>query len=289
MQEKSSKECRISLIVPFRDEVDLLQRCVSGLMRHFDRISFDLILVDNGSINDETFLFLESLDHQKIRILHYDKPFNYSAINNFAAREAKGAYLVFLNSDTEVISAGWLDSMLGLAERPDVGAVGARLLYPDDTIQHAGVMLGPNLAVHAFSGFSQDDPLFVEHGSKVREWSAVTAACMMTRRDVFLEMGGFDEVNFPIAYNDVDYCLRLRKERGLKTMWSPDATLYHYESATRGSDILAPFLNQKRRNGFRRERDSFRKKWAQEIDTDPFYDARFLRKREGIASFLYRR
>lgn len=255
-------------------------------MRHFDRVSFDLVLVDNGSIDDETLMFLRSLDHKKIRILHYDKPFNYSAINNYAAREAKGEYLVFLNNDTEVISAGWLDSMLELAERPDVGAVGAKLLYPDDTIQHAGVMLGPDLAVHPFSGFRLDDALFVEQCSTSREWSAVTAACMMTRRDVFLEMGGFDDSHFPIAYNDVDYCLRLKKERGLKTMWSPDATLYHHESATRGSDFLARFLNRTRWNGFRRERDVFRKKWNQEIGADPFYDVRFLRNRRGVTSFF---
>lgn len=141
------------------------------------------------------------------------------------------------------------------------------------------MILGPNLAVHAFSGLSQDDPLFVEYGSKVREWGAVTAACMMTRRDVFLEMGGFDETNFPVAYNDVDYCLRLRKEKGLKTMMAPDAILYHFESASRGSDVLAKFTNPLRYRQFKKEQRVLLDKWRSEIDSDSNYDARFVRKK----------
>jgi len=276
------KVMTLSVIIPFRDKPDILNRCVRGVFPALSGSSMELLLIDNGSVDSEIkTLLLEFSKDERIRIIGYDREFNFSAINNFAAKEAKGEYLVFLNNDTEVISPNWLDAMLALAKDPDVGAVGAKLLYPDDTIQHAGVMLGTNLAVHPFSRFSQDDPLFIEQCSKPREWRAVTAACMMTRKDLFLEMGGFDEENFAIAYNDVDYCLRLKKEKGLKTMWTPEAVLYHYESVSRGSDILAWVFNRKRHHQFKQERDALRKKWKNEIENDPFYDERFLRKNTG--------
>jgi O-antigen biosynthesis protein len=270
----------VSIIIAFRDRVDLLRDCVRSVLESIADTDVEIILVDNRSEATSVKAAGELLSEDgRIRMHAYDKPFNYSAINNHAAREAVGEYLLFLNNDTRVVCKDWLKRMLELADRTDVGAVGARLLYPDDTIQHAGVILGPNLAVHAFSGFSQDDPLFVEYGSKVREWGAVTAACMMTRRDVFLELGGFDETNFPVAYNDVDYCLRLRKGKGLKTMMAPDAILYHFESASRGSDVLAKFTNPLRYRQFRREQRALRDKWGREIDSDPYYDGRFLRRK----------
>ncbi len=278
-----SQSRSISIIIPFRDKLELLERCVRSIFERTDSREYEILLVDNQSHEEGTQRLLDTLKSDlRVSILQYDHPFNFSAINNFAAKEAKGEYLVFLNNDTEVISPNWLDAMLELAKKPDVGAVGAKLLYPDNTIQHAGVMLGTNLAVHPFSRFSQDDPLFIEQCSKPREWRAVTAACMMTRKDLFLEMGGFDEENFAIAYNDVDYCLRLKKEKGLKTMWTPEAVLYHYESVSRGSDILAWVFNRKRHHQFKQEQDALRKKWKNEIENDPFYDERFLRKNTGI-------
>ena len=273
---------KLSIIIPFRDKEMVLKRCLSGILTDSSFYGFEVLLIDNRSVEPKTETLLEKLSKdRRVRVIRYDKPFNFSAINNFAAKEAKGEYLVFLNNDTEVISPNWLDAMLELAKRPDVGAVGAKMLYPDNTIQHAGVMLGPNLAVHPFSRFSQDDPLFIEQCSKPREWRAVTAACMMTRKDLFLEMGGFDEENFAIAYNDVDYCLRLKKEKGLKTMWTSEAVLYHYESVSRGSDIFAWLFNRKRHHQFKQEQDALRKKWKNEIENDPFYDERFLRKNTG--------
>jgi O-antigen biosynthesis protein len=272
------QQMKVSIIIPFRDRAHILRKCVASVLEFSKYSDYEILFIDNGSVESKTRQVLEELlKDSRVRVMQYDKPFNYSAINNFAAQKAKGDYLLFLNNDTEIVSPDWLERMLEFAERPNVGAVGAKLLYPDDTIQHAGVMLGPNLAVHPFSKFRQDDPLFIEYCSKSREWSAVTAACMMTRKDLFLEMGGFDEENFAIAYNDVDYCLRLKKEKGLKTMWTPEAVLYHYESVSRGSDIRAWLFNRKRHYQFKQEQDALRKTWKNEIENDPFYDERFIR------------
>jgi GT2 family glycosyltransferase len=273
----------VSIIIPFKDKVELLRRCLESIFENTSYKNYEILLVDNGSKSIATLDFLKSIKDEKIRILKYGKPFNFSSINNFAARQAKGEYLLFLNNDTEVISESWLEEMLKCFEDKTVGAVGAKLLYPNGTIQHAGVMLEEKrLAIHAFRTWNEQEIDF----DKPEEWSAITAACMMTRKELFHEIGGFNEINLPIAYNDVDYCLRLR-EKGYKILCTPRAKLYHYESASRKSDVniiykvlrSIKFLKFKRLERYRqflREQEYMRKKWGEEIANDPFYKKEYI-------------
>ncbi len=197
------------------------------------------MLVDNQSDDPATldyFAHLSETEHA--RVLRYDAPFNYSAINNFAVRQARGELLCLLNNDTEVISPGWLDEMASLAMRPGTGAVGAMLYYPNETIQHAGVELGlaSGLPGHRFFGKPRGYPGPRGLLRHVQTLSAVTAACLVIRKSIYEEAGGLDETEFVIAYNDVDFCLRVQA-RGYRNVWTPFAELYHHETATRGHDM----------------------------------------------------
>lgn len=250
----------VSIIIPFKDKVELLQKCVGSVLRSVSSQGCEVILVNNESRKKKTLAYLKSLENNsKIIILEYAKPFNFSAINNFAVQKSAGDFLLFLNNDTESISSNWIEEMLKQFENPEVGAVGAKLLYPDGTIQHAGVKVGENIATHQFLGMNEMD---LKENDIVREVDAVTGACMMTRRDLFLKVGGFDEKNLPIAYNDIDYCLKLR-ERGFKILWTPEAKLFHYESASRKSDmnVFAILFNRKRYKQFQGEQEYMRKRW----------------------------
>lgn len=272
---------KVTIIVPFRDRIDMLERCVARVLETVpNRMEVEMLLVDNesGPISDR---FLELIrEKTNVEILKFSGGFNFSAINNFAAEKARGEFLLFLNNDTYPISDDWLVRMIRMAEQKHVGAIGACLLYSDGTIQHAGVMLGRNIAVHAFMGFRADDAAFIDHYRRPRRWSAVTAACMMTPRKLFLEAGGFDALEFPIAYNDVDYCLRLGK-RGMEIWVDPDVRLYHYESVSRGSDVHSFFTDFRRYLDFRQECAHMRKRWDEELNHDPYFDVRFLRRRRA--------
>ncbi len=263
----------ISIIIPFKDNHKLLKQCIFGILEKTIYQDYEIILVDNQSREARTKKLLEELEEDdKIRILNYDKPFNFSAINNFAVKHAKGDFILFLNNDTEAISPNWLDEMLRCFEDEKAGVVGARLLYSDGTIQHCGVMLEEKrLAIHAFRMWKEAD---VRVGAR-QEWKAVTGACMMTRKALFLRLGGFDEENLPIAYNDVDYCLRVG-ELGIKTICVSSIKLYHYESVSRKSDVLARFFNRKRYLKFIKEQEYMRKRWSREISQDEFYDKTFI-------------
>jgi GT2 family glycosyltransferase len=263
----------ISIIIPFRDNVNLLEKCVASILQKTSNSDYEIILVDNNSEKKETFAYLNGIENEsKIKILNFCKSFNFSALNNFASRQAAGEFFLFLNNDTVVISENWLDEMLKCLDDEKVGAVGAKLLYPNGTIQHAGVMLEEKrLAIHAFRTWKEENFDFYEP----REWSAVTAACMMTRRDLFNSSGGFDEENLPIAYNDVDYCLKLR-ELGYKIVCTPFAKLHHYESASRKSDVLAKIFNRKRYKQFLSEQEFMRKKWKNELTNDSFYNEKYI-------------
>ena len=271
----------ISIIIPFRDNVELLRQCVRSVLNMSIYRDFEVLLVDNRSVERETQDYLAEVGKlENVRVLRYPHPFNFSALNNFAAREAKGEFLLFLNNDTKVISPDWMERMLEcfeestLLEKPprrpngtppqegngcEIGVVGAKLLYPNKTIQHAGVEIRNGEAVHAF-GKQPDSSDPNEGFNQQRDCIAVTAACMMTRKSLFKELGGFDEVNLSIAYNDVDYCLKVR-EKGLRVVYTPDAVLYHYESVTRGRDILKRFFHRKRYAEFLRERAFLKNKW----------------------------
>jgi GT2 family glycosyltransferase len=258
----------ITLIIPTRDRVDLLRQIVSDVMTKTDYAPIELIIVDNESREPATLEYLKELEkHPGVSILSRDGPFNFSAMNNQAARAAKGEVLGFLNNDLRIISADWLREMVSQAIRPGVGAVGAKLYYPDDSIQHAGIILGlGNLAgyVHRYAPREA-----AGHGgrlNRVQDCSAVTAACIVLKRPVFEEVGGFDEVNLPVAYNDVDLCLKIR-ERGYRILWTPHAELYHLESASRPSDF-SPEEKQR----YERECAHIRARWSHAIARDPFYN-----------------
>jgi GT2 family glycosyltransferase len=225
---------RVSIIIPFRDEPALLARCLQSIHRCAGYEHWEALLVDNQSWQPETHALLARLaSDARCRLLQYDKPFNWSEINNWAAAQSSSDLLLFLNNDTEACREGWLSAMIEHAQRPEVGAVGARLLYPNGLVQHAGVILGLHgVADHAFRLLPADAPGHLALAKSIRNCSAVTGACMMVRRAVFAEMHGFDE-SFGVAFNDIDFCLRLR-ERGYLIVYTPFAELIHFESASRG-------------------------------------------------------
>ncbi len=217
---------KVAIIIPTRDRLDMLSRCVESIRRKSTYRNCEIIIVDNNSQAQETLDYLSSFDG---RVVCYPHEFNFAAMNNLGAREAKDAdALLFLNNDTEVISEGWIEAMLEHAQRPEVGAVGARLLYPDGRIQHEGVIIG----LAGGSAGNIDHGGYFGMGETIRDCSSVTAACLMTRTQAFWELGGFDE-KLRVAFNDVDYCLRAR-EKGYLVVYTPYALLYHYESASRG-------------------------------------------------------
>jgi GT2 family glycosyltransferase len=242
----------VSIIIPTRDKVDLLRQCIDSIERRSSYRNFDLIVVDNDSREPATLRYLDSL---RAGVLRYPHEFNFSKIVNFAAGAAEGEYLLFLNNDTEVISGEWIEAMLEHAQRPEVAAVGARLLFPDGSPQHEGIIVGPGrgLAENAVRGgyFGLD--------RCIHNASAVTGACMMTRREVFWELGGFEE-RLQVAYNDVDFCLRAR-EKGYVVVYSPYATLYHDEGSTRSR--LGPAQPEA-------DAELFRTRWAGY--RDPYYN-----------------
>jgi GT2 family glycosyltransferase len=245
----------VSIIIPFKDKVDYLKKCVESIIEKTFYKNYELILVSNNSEEKETFDYLETLKEEKnVKIFEHNIPFNFSALNNWAVEKALGDYILFLNNDTEVISPVWLEEMLGHAARPEIGAVGAKLLFPDGRIQHSGVILGMGgLADHLFSGQYADETYYAL-ANFARNYLAVTAACLMISKDKFLEIGGFDE-KFTVCGNDVDLCLKLY-EKGYANVYTPRAELYHYESLSRDKnppqcdiDIsfkrYAPYLNWK--------------------------------------------
>jgi GT2 family glycosyltransferase len=247
----------VSIIIPTRDGEKRLRRCISSIEAKTDYRNHEILIVDNGSRNTGTLDYLKRLPYRVIRL---DEPFNFSHLNNVAAGETTGEYLLFLNDDTEVINAQWMTSMVEQAQREEVGAVGAKLLYANGRIQHAGIILaagGPSHAHRGVDGFSGAG--YLNYPNAIRNYSAVTAACLMIRRDVFLSAGGFDADRFAVSYNDVDLCLRLRRQ-GYLIVYTPYALLYHYESATRGA------------NHYPREEASLRARWHSELMSDRYYN-----------------
>jgi GT2 family glycosyltransferase len=259
------EEKRVSIIIPTRDRADLLRVCLESLWHHTSYAHTEIIIVDNASCEAETMALFAQAREKGARVVEYPHPFNYSAMNNMAAQHATGEVLCFLNNDTEVITPDWLEQMLAILEQPGVGAVGAKLLWPNNLIQHGGVVVGPHqLAAHVGNQWHTDAPGYMGRAQLVQQWSAVTAACLLTPRQLFLDSGSFDVLNFPVAFNDVDYCLRLR-QRGKHVVWTPQARLYHHESASRGSDTRK---HDQARN--RMEMWNFRDKWGEYAD--PFYN-----------------
>ncbi|MFL6537482.1 MAG: glycosyltransferase [Chthoniobacterales bacterium] len=259
---------KISIIIPVRDRIDLLRRCVDSVRTRTSYEPYEIVIVDNDSSSPEARdYFAKSPD----RVLHFPGPFNFSAINNFAVQETDSPWLLFLNNDTEAIETGWLTAMVEHVQRPEVGAVGARLLFSDDTVQHAGIVVGVGgIAEHAFRGFPADAPGVCRQLQVTRNYSAVTAACMLTRRDVFNEVGGFDEENLPVTFNDVDLCLKMR-QAGYLIVYTPYAKLYHHEHASRRRAI-EPM-----------ETRVMQERWADVLSRDPYYNPNLSRERADFS------
>jgi O-antigen biosynthesis protein len=253
----------ISIIIPVRDRVELLARCLNSIARHTTYAPYEIVIVDNDSQTDEARAYLSGLKH---RVLNYSGPFNFSAINNFAVEQTKSPWLLFLNNDTEVIDGDWLTIMAEHIQRPEVGAVGPRLLYPDDTVQHGGIVVGVGgIAEHAFRGFPAEAPGVCRQLQVTRNYSAVTGACLLTRRDVFNKVHGFDEERLPVTFSDVDLCLKIRRA-GYLIVYTPFARLYHHESGTRRRTV------EPMETGVMRER------WAGILEYDPYYNPNLSRE-----------
>jgi glycosyltransferase involved in cell wall biosynthesis len=261
-------EPSVTIIIPTRDRSDLLGRCLDGILGATDYRNFEVLIVDNQSREPATArLYRRVGDDPRVRVLHYAQPFNFSLINNWAAERAGGEVLLFLNNDTEIIDKGWLRHLAANAVRPEVGAVGAKLLYPGGRVQHGGIILGMGgVAAHFHLRRRAEDAGYFGRAQLQQNLSAVTAACLAVRRRVFADSGGFDGANLAVAFNDVDLCLRLR-ERGHLIVWTPLALLYHHESASRASDLLP---DQQHR--FEREIRYMRARWGAVLDRDPYFN-----------------
>jgi len=281
IQRQIKPDSKISIIIPTRDQIDLLKRCIESIEQKSTFHNYEIIIVDNGSIEPAT---LDYFAEKPFQVLRDDAEFNFSRLNNLGARNANGNHLLFLNNDTEVISPAWLEAMLEHSQRAQVGAVGAKLLYPNGLIQHAGIVLGgPNLSEH-INLFSE----IYSHGDYgladvVRNFSAVTGACLMMRADVFREIGGFDE-QLAVTYNDVDLCLKARDHNYL-VVYTPYAVLYHREGVSvlsqDDSESVSIELNAPGRTtihrlqvpkGQARQIELFYSRWKSRIENDVNYN-----------------
>ena len=258
----------VSIIIPNKDGADTLKTCIESILGKSTYKNYEIIIVENNSTTDEIFAYYKKLEgNSRIKILKYEGGFNFSAINNFAVKQANGEYLLFLNNDTSVITPDWIEQMLGNAQRSDVGAVGCRLIYPDNTIQHAGVIIGiGGIAGHAFMGMPAARSGYMHRASTQIDVSAVTAACMMMPKSVFDEISGFEE-NLTVAFNDVDLCLRVR-QKGYLVVYDAYVELYHYESKTRGAEDT-----QEKARRFYSEIEFMRSRWIELLKKgDPCYN-----------------
>ncbi|MGF6987079.1 GT2 family glycosyltransferase [Paraburkholderia atlantica] len=258
----------VSLIVPTRNGIAHLRRCIDSILEKTDYPSYRILIVDNGSDDAATLDYLHSLrTHERIQVVRDDRPFNYSALNNYAVSLTTGDIVGLINDDVEVISPGWLSEMVSHAARPEIGAVGAKLLYPDDTIQHAGIVLGIHgIAGHVHRFLPRDSAGYFERAQSVRAVSAVTGACLVVRREIYQQVGGLDEMKLQIACNDVDLCLRIR-EAGYTNIWTPFAELYHHESVSRGFDITPEKMRRSET-----EIEYMKERWGSILERDPTYN-----------------
>jgi GT2 family glycosyltransferase len=265
--QRALPDGRTTIVIPTRNRLELLRDCLDSIEPAVDLMDADILIVDNDSTDPETCAFLAELsDTTRATVIRVEGPFNYSRLNNIAAQSTRSEFLCLLNNDIKALDADWLSEMLTRCE-PDVGAVGALLLWPSGLIQHGGVVLGPSFsATHAFNDRMVGDPGYAELLRVAHECSAVTAACLLTRRRDYIDIGGMDEVRLPVSFNDVDYCLKLRRA-SKRIVFTPHAKLIHLESASRGKD---------RQDGaaarFGREIQTLRARWGQLLIDDPYYN-----------------
>jgi len=258
----------VSVIIPTRDKLKLLRATVEGLLHQTDYPNLELIIMDNESIEAETLNYLKQLQkNARVTVIRHIAPFNYSQLNNLGVTHAQGEIIGLLNNDLEMIAADWLTEMVSQALRPEIGAVGAKLYYANDTLQHAGVIIGlGGMAGHGLRFLSRESSGYHWKPFLIQNYSAVTGACLVMRRQVFVEIGGLEERHLKVAFNDVDLCLRLR-ECGYRIVWTPYAELYHLESASRGLDnTFKKFIR------LQRELRYMRSRWGHVLNYDPYYN-----------------
>ena len=258
----------VSIIIPTRDKVEILKRCIESIQQKTDYENWEMLVVDNQSVESETHTYFEQIQgDSRIKVIRYDKPFNYSAINNFAAQYAHGEILALLNNDIEVIAEEWLTEMVSHAVRPGIGAVGAKLLYPNRLVQHSGVIIGlGGVAGHAHKYLKEDDHGYCHRAVVTQNLSAVTGACLVIRKSIYQEVDGLNEADLAVAFNDIDFCLRLR-EAGYKNLFTPYAQLFHHESISRGHDDTP-----EKHALFLKEFTYVKTAWGDKLKSDPAYN-----------------
>lgn len=258
----------VSLLIPTRDNYLLLKNCIESILEKTSYTNYEILILDNGSICSEVKSYLSVIEAEKrVKVCEYNKPFNYSEINNYGSKLAKGEILALLNDDIEVINNEWLSEMVSHVVRSEIGCVGAKLYYPNETIQHAGVVLGiGGVAGHGHKYLSRNAHGYFARLRLVHNVSAVTGACLLIRKGVFESVGGLNEQDLAVAFNDVDLCLKVR-DAGYRNLWTPYAELYHHESASRGLD-----RSMQQRNRAEREAAYMRRRWGDLLDNDPAYN-----------------
>ena len=257
----------VSIIIPTFDRSDLLRTCVNSIQTKTTYPTYEIIVVDNGSVQKQTFNLLKKFKQEGIMVIHVKGSFNYSRLNNIAGKIARGSIFCLMNNDIKIISPDWLEEMVSFAVQDEVGAVGARLWYPNETLQHAGVILGYGglgIAGHAFPDLQRGNPGYAFNAIVHREVSAVTGACMMIRRMVYEKVNGLDE-SLAVEFNDIDLCIKIR-QMGYRIVWTPFAEMYHLESATRRKNFkLADYYR------YKRESELMLQRWGDILSNDPFY------------------
>ena len=257
---------KITLVIPTRNKVELLRRCIDSIRGKTDYSNYDIIVVDNGSDEMLTLNYLESLrGHGTLQVIRDEGTFNFSRLNNLAVNRASGELIGLLNNDLEVMNGDWLSEMASHAMRPEIGIVGARLWYPDDTIQHAGVILANGIPRHVHKGLARGCKGYFGRAVLTQNLVAVTAACMVLRKKIYIDAGRLDEA-FAVAFNDIDLCLRIRS-LGYRNLWTPYAELYHHESASRGLEDTAGKISR-----YFQELALLRERWGDEMFVDPYYN-----------------
>lgn len=267
----------VSILIPNKDHTEDLRRIIESILEKTSYDNYEIVIIENNSVTPEIFEYYDSISkHPRIKVVKYEGTFNYSAINNLGAKSAGGEYLILLNNDTEVITRSWIEELLMYSQRDDVGAVGCMLYYPDYTIQHAGVVLGlgaHRTAGHSHYGMAKENLGYMGRLCYAQNVSAVTGACMMVKKELFDKVGGLSE-EFTVALNDVDFCLKLR-ELGLLNVFTPFAELFHYESASRGTDVTDD-ASKENAERYNKESELFKSKWKEVLEKgDPYFNPNF--------------
>ena len=262
-----------------KDLASITQACVESILEKTDYPHYEILIVNNNSEEVETFDFLSDVKNKssRVRVIDYEQPFNFSAINNYAVKHAKGEIIGLINNDMEVINDDWLSEMVSHAVRPEIGCVGAKLYYPDNTIQHAGVILGiGGVAGHSHKYISRGEHGYFSRAQLTQNFSAVTAAFLLVKKSIYEEVGGLDEQHLKVAFNDVDFCLKILS-KGYRNLWTPYAEAYHHESKSRGAEDSPEKLER-----FYGEIRHMQETWGDILDNDPYYSPNLTKDREDF-------